>query len=502
MRLITLSVTNYKKFTSQVTIDFSGEITLLVGINGSGKSTVIEALSLIFSDLFLFFIYGAKSRPDFSFEIVYEISVKKGNGEIPHRRSYTGVELYTVKIKTVTSGKTPYYIEINGKELKSQKQIIEYLPDNIICYYAGEFNTLSRIINQIEVEQALKLKRFKNDIREHEVFELFNKNIYFIKDIHFPVLFLTRFLEEENIRLPLGEDVYEFYSISLILERPSLFRGDEKDKYWGFQGYLRMFLEYLEAYSLAKLEITGTGKDERRKLTFNYALHFLTAIQELGIQPVDFDYKFILFNLLNLLNQIGILEDVEIKIIKQGDRITNEFSINGLSEGERQLLLMDAIKRILVESSTLMLLDEPDAYLHPRRQRDLIPHMQSIYSGALYHAIIASHSPFVAQSIPLENIRVFELDHPNPIIPEMSLLSYPAITKEIFNLDSMFSTAIEQKLDLFREYRERILRNEKFDRSDFIKTVKELASEGEETEVIVSREIKQIERLTNQKFDI
>jgi predicted ATPase len=502
MRLVTLSINNYKKFTSAVNIGFSGEITLLVGINGSGKSTVIEALSLIFSDLYLFFIHGNKVRPEFSFEIEYEIAIKKGNGEIPHRRYYTGIEICRVRIKTTASGKSPYYIEVNGKEIKNQKQIIEYLPDNVICYYAGEFNTLSKIIGQIEVEQALKLKRFKNDIREHEVFELFNKNIYYIKDIHFPILFLTRFVQEENVKLPLSEDVYEFYSISLILKRPSLFRGDEKDKYWGFQGYLRLFLEYLEVYSLSKLEIVGTGKDERRKLSFNYVLHFLTAIQELGIHPVDFDYRFILFNLLNLLNQIGILEDVEVKIIKKGDRITNEFSINGLSEGERQLLLMDAMKRILVESSTLMLLDEPDAYLHPRRQRDLIPYMQSIYSGALYHAVIASHSPFVAQSIPLDQIRVFELENTDPVIPEKSLLSYPAITKEIFSMDSMFSTAIEEKLDLFREYRDRILKNEKYDRSDFIKTVKALASEGEETEVIVSREIKQIERLTKQKFDI
>lgn len=425
-------------------------------------------------------------------------TVKQGNGVIAHRRSYTGVEIFKVKISNVEK---LYEVEVNGRRVRNKEEIIKYLPDNVIAYYAGECKTMSNIVDEIEAEQAYKLKKFKNDIQEHEVFELFNKNIYYLKDIHYPILFLTKYVEESEIKLPFNQEEFEFASIKLILQKPTLFRGDSKDKYWNFQGYLRKLLELLEVYSLSKQEIVGKGKTERRVLSFNFPLHFITAIQELGIQPVEYDYKFILFNFLNLLYQIGILEDVKIKIIKKGDRITNDFDINELSEGERQLLVMDSMKRTLLESSTVLLLDEPDSYLHPRRQRELIPHLEGIYSGALYHAVIATHSPFVALSVPIESIVIFSEKTNDLIYPDLPIASYPAITSELFFVESEFNKLRENEINVFNTFKRRILEDKEINKDAFKELVKDLMESGAEIETIITRELNQLKKLKKFTLD-
>ena len=63
MRVQRLTLTNYRGF-QQLDIRFGGNITVLAGVNGCGKSAVLRALSTLLSHL-LPKISPSKERPEF-----------------------------------------------------------------------------------------------------------------------------------------------------------------------------------------------------------------------------------------------------------------------------------------------------------------------------------------------------------------------------------------------------------------------------------------------------
>lgn len=76
MRLDRLWIDRYKNLRD-ITIDFDEDewVTVLIGWNGTGKSNVIEALSIIFRDLiFTSKKKSSKFTPPFSYRLYYECS--------------------------------------------------------------------------------------------------------------------------------------------------------------------------------------------------------------------------------------------------------------------------------------------------------------------------------------------------------------------------------------------------------------------------------------------
>ncbi len=54
----------------------------------------------------------------------------------------------------------------------------------------------------------------------------------------------------------------------------------------------------------------------------------------------------------------------------------------------------------------------------------------------------------------------------------------------------------------FRRMRDAVLRNEEIDENRFRKTVLKIAGKGLETEGVIRREIRQLERQTGKNFDL
>ena len=65
MKINFLHIDNHK-LLKEFSIDFEKDISILIGINGSGKSTILESIAQIFSDAIL----DEKSK--FGFKIQYE----------------------------------------------------------------------------------------------------------------------------------------------------------------------------------------------------------------------------------------------------------------------------------------------------------------------------------------------------------------------------------------------------------------------------------------------
>ena len=80
MKLNSLYIDDYK-LLKNFSIKFSKDVSIIIGINGSGKSSILETIAQIFSDAVL----NQKSK--FGFKIDYELSIYK-------LRSALGERLY------------------------------------------------------------------------------------------------------------------------------------------------------------------------------------------------------------------------------------------------------------------------------------------------------------------------------------------------------------------------------------------------------------------------
>ena len=103
MKIKELWIDNYKLF-QDFQINFYKQTTVLIGKNGSGKSTIIEMISKIFLDLYSHFVLKKGKKPDLFFHLRYEIEYESITYEIYITSRETTQEYYEVAI--TKSGET------------------------------------------------------------------------------------------------------------------------------------------------------------------------------------------------------------------------------------------------------------------------------------------------------------------------------------------------------------------------------------------------------------
>ena len=70
MQITSLYIKDYKLF-QEFSIDFRKDVSILIGINGSGKSTILESIAQIFSDAF------RKEKSKFGFKLNYNLRLEE-----------------------------------------------------------------------------------------------------------------------------------------------------------------------------------------------------------------------------------------------------------------------------------------------------------------------------------------------------------------------------------------------------------------------------------------
>ena len=94
MRINSLYISDYK-LLKDFTINFSKNVSILIGINGSGKSSILECVAQIFSDGYL------QEKSKFGFKLEYELLLEEiieqttTTGEF--KTEYIKDEIYTEK---------------------------------------------------------------------------------------------------------------------------------------------------------------------------------------------------------------------------------------------------------------------------------------------------------------------------------------------------------------------------------------------------------------------
>jgi predicted ATPase len=476
------------------------DINLLIGVNGSGKSTVLEAIAIIFSTVSKYCEDDKTDERQFNFSIEYSFTLKEVIEETSTIQNASTSINHVILSSSRESG-SDYSMTVNGSLLYSKEEMIKYLPDNLIFYYAGFCNTLEEIVSEIADERAIKLYKLKNQKNLPTVINNIAKNIIYIKNKYYPLLFLLNFIDETDQIIPLSIKSFQIQRIQFHLQRPRISTSNDFNEFYNIQGFLRNYLDKLKISAQEIEEIKdGNAKHIGSILTIEYHRSIIEVIEELTDLPdiyrIDYS-KYLAFHFISLLFHIGILKNITIAI---KDVDGNIYDINDFSEGERQLITIDAINKVLCKGNTLLFFDEPDAFLHPQRQREILPYLcekfDNRFSDDYVQLIITTHSPFVAQSINIENIIMF--NEIGEVKNDFSdILDYKVLAKELFGIEKRFSDAIETKLSEFRQYRDKIMKDESIEIREFKALIEDIENFGEETSIIINRELSQLKSLKN-----
>ena len=126
----------------------------------------------------------------------------------------------------------------------------------------------------------------------------------------------------------------------------------------------------------------------------------------------------------NEINEIFEILDIDVKVedISQDGKnmpiFTNstgdEFDINELSSGEKQLFLRTLAIKMLNPENSIILIDEPELSLHPKWQQKIVDVYRKI--GKNNQIIIATHSPHILGSMKKENIMLLDKDDEGKIV--------------------------------------------------------------------------------------
>lgn len=340
-------------------------IDLFVGKNGAGKSNFIEAILIIFISLI------NRSVCPFQFKVSYQIGEKE----------------------IIVEYKDNLFI-CNGKK---QKYITaKSIPDNILVYYSGQNKTISNII-----EDFWYKKRGSLTNKTPLIFGLDydHRDLLIVMALLFKDQDVNRLLSN---RLQI-EDISK--QIKFKFKKPvdayRMYNWDHTyPKIWNAPQHIQSWFRNLYEIRAEPDKIEDDGyfpnKDELI-LHFN-TVEFYDFIKRQGI--------FSSFKALYQLKTLSLLESINFELVSTDNENTQ---INSFSDGQTQSLYYESILSLFGQQNSLVIMDEPDAFLHPEWQFDFSKSLSEYenYSIEKKHILICTHSAATLSNIDNQDISQF-----------------------------------------------------------------------------------------------
>jgi predicted ATPase len=394
MKINSLYIDDYK-LLKDFTIHFSKEVSILIGINGSGKSSILECVAQIFSDAYL------QEKSKFGFKLEYELRleeiIEQTAATSEFKTDYIKVEIYAER----TDEKLLYRVHTGNDILEKETDIVKkfgslekIFPSNIVIYYSGLADIMKKICQPNDIAFSQKIRKENSYIDLHRPFFYFEPplfNLILITLLSYEYGDIPQFLSDRA-------KIKGLQSIQINLKKPSWGKGKIKE-WWGAKGEVKTFLDYLDSVgSPLILEEGNTSKSNGNVVieAWQNEMLIITIIgQEKLFQIREyFVEERTLFKILNTLFIDGFQPEVKFSFIQEDN--SGQHSFNVLSEGEQQAIVIRGLIELVNNENTLFLFDEPDTYLHPSWQRNFIESINDLSKNAEQNNsqfLITTHSP-------------------------------------------------------------------------------------------------------------
>jgi predicted ATPase len=429
MRITRVKVESFKNLQDfEIQLDENAAVSVLVGRNGSGKSNLLEALTIIFRDIDL------GRRSDFAFELDYLI---KGNAvSISSERSRSG---YSVKCRV--NGRSMSLTKFSGQDGR------EFRPQHVFGYYSGPSNRL-------EEHFIPHQERFYKDLIDGIERPL--RPLFYARNVHSNFVLLAFFLDEDPVVLRLLRDhlgIEGLDSVLFEMQKPSWPGKNGDERFWNARGTVRALLDRLYRLSLAPMRLerkvrTGLARSSQTEHLYLY-LESLSEVRELrAAYASNGDF----FKALESTYISELIHDVRIRV--RTTRSSSPLTFRELSEGEQQLLLVLGLMRFTREEESLFLLDEPDTHLNPAwsvQYRKFLGEFGGLDDGC--QVLMATHDPLVVAGLLKQDVRILER-HSDGRISAVEPLEDPQgmgvgalLTSDVYGLRSQLDLETLDKLD-------------------------------------------------------
>lgn len=399
MRLKNLHIKDYK-ILHDFSIDFTSNLSVLIGENGSGKSSIIECLAYIFGHLHKYFVLNDKTAEFIDgYKINYTIN---------------GLDVFIEShYKESTSNTFDPIIRVNGDELstsqlKKRYEDLSFLPSKVIISYSGITERLALLSDHFEQKFIKKIIRHNNPYSLKPLVLPEDNPFVYIKKEYIAFIILALFVlntdEANNLLTLLGIDI-NGCTTTITLKKPSWAKNNKKennqDMIWGMSGKIAQDL----LTGLNLLAVNKKGEQDKEENRLQYELYGLNMVQDLFRGYYELTPSQVVLFLSTLLCD-DLLDSVNITWNKS-------FSIDNLSEGEKQLILSVGLSLVLNQSNLLFLLDEPDVSLHPKWQQDFITNFTNGLNNESM-AIITTHNPILIGSSNRTDVHIIEVGNEKP----------------------------------------------------------------------------------------
>jgi predicted ATPase len=455
MRIDWLWIDEYKNL-KDLTINFSQDhlITVLIGRNGTGKSNVIEALTVMFRDLLT-----NEAKPTIKYRIAYEIRDRWMFIDAdPHRKV-----VYKAKTIRKSDQQKPYpldasYDDLDGAPISRSKLVgeeSEHLPRFLFGYYSGENKRIKPLFYPYLKGYDAKLRSGINPGL---------KRMFFAEPVHSNFVLLTFIVNnkrqtEDFLQKRLGLEEGGIESVLFVLKQPYWYKKDAASgdkRFWNSRGIVSDFLAKLYELSLAPIRISRREVYSLgRSRTLEYLYLFLKdidALKELAKEKTFAEF----FRDLESTNVSDLIDEVRIRIkLKKND---GSVTFRELSEGEQQLLTVLGLLQFTSAEESLFLLDEPDTHLNPRWSVEYLQDIRDFLAdendnNQTSHVLLATHNPIAVAELSKEQVQILKRDEETlrisseePSTDPMGMGYAGVITSQMFGLSAALDTTTQELL--------------------------------------------------------
>ena len=428
-----------------------GSSTILIGENGSGKSTFIRALINI---MMSFDSASIAENIEYDYKVEYEYAQKNIRIEKEGRLHNVDVDdqLFSGSIRTIKQK----LIENN----------IRLFPQRIISFYSGSNKTFYEEIKKNDIQYVKKCRQiivdyFQKGRKGKEILkDNLPKRKYIYCDESFVPIYLCAILagpdsyEKQRLREQcklskidrivaslnvefFDSIVTEFQDYRLKdLEREWKYRESEwqRRKYemahhgydqeenefnWEYRNYKRAQreykkrrIEYQMRYFKDVLLSFIEYLDNRLVPTFEKCSITPKNSKEILVEIYDIESSGVESNsLLDAFEKIKILYKAEYQVYVYTENKNEPVKDSYLSEGQRQLIKILGMLSVCKKEDCLVLMDEPDAFMNPRWGYNIKEKIDRILKQSINtQAIITTQNPLLINGVSKDYIRIFEID--------------------------------------------------------------------------------------------
>lgn len=417
MKIVKIKLENFRSYKDEVTVDFSN-LTVFVGKNDIGKSTILEALDIFFND--------GKGAVKIDKEDINKQSKEEDNTEIKITVIFENLpDSLTIDATNPTTLQNEYLLnsenqlEIIKKYSNAGKEkvfIKANHPTNQNCceLLSKKIRDLQKIVddNSIACENRAKSAIVRKSIWNHYVAELE--------------------LQETEIDVTKEDAKNIWEQLKNYMPLYSLFQSDRKNSDGDdeVQNPMKLAVQEILKDEALQNTLAQVANEVSSKLK-EVADKTLEKLNEMNpeianslnpVIPIPESLKWI-----DVFKNVSITDDEDIPINKRGSGVKRLVLLNFFrAEAERR-------QREQNVPSIIYAIEEPETSQHPGHQRKLIEAFIQLSTANNTQIILTTHSPAIVKMLEFEHLKLITNSNGKEIINiERANLPYPSLNEVNF----------------------------------------------------------------------